>query len=95
MVDYKIAQAYVAAILLFEVCSSIKLFGYLHGENLHLANDGPTLAIQSPLASFTNHNEISSHTLEVIRNPWAMEEELPVKYQLLDSGKYLEVPYKW
>ena len=39
MIDYNIAQAYVATILLFEVCSSIKLFGYLHGENLHLANE--------------------------------------------------------
>ena len=39
MIDYKIAQAYVAAILLFEVCLSIKLFGYLHHGNLHLAND--------------------------------------------------------
>ena len=39
MIDYKIAQAYVAAILLSEVCSSIKLFGYLHGENLYLAYD--------------------------------------------------------
>ena len=38
MTDYE-AEAYVATYLLLEVCSSTKLFGHLHGENLLLAND--------------------------------------------------------
>ena len=93
MTDYEGIQAYLATnLLLKNICSSAKLFGHLHGEDLHLAKDDTNSCYMHAIGIPHEPDIQSLDTLD-------LEPHRPCRrsyrFQLLeDLGKGLEVACK-